>query len=225
MKYTVFDTPIVRTILYWVSVVCLKLWGWKREGRMPEAQKCVIIAAPHTTNWDMPITLMLAFTFHTRIYWMGKHTLFHGIFGPIMRWLGGIPIDRDYPQGMVQQCIDEFAARDHFILVIPPEGTRGQVKYWKTGFYRIADGAGVPIGLGYLDYARKAGGMGPAFWPTGDIEEDMRQISAFYVNVTPKFLDKYNCGHIRPRETDSNDNPPFPEMTYKPTGTDGPQLR
>ena len=186
MRYTIFDTPIVSTFLRWWAVVHLRMFGWRRKGQPPDAPKYVIIAAPHTTNWELPTALMMAFAFKVKIHWMGKDSLFRWPFGTFFKWLGGIPVDRKKSHGMVEQIIRRFRERERFILVMAPEGTRSKTGHWRTGFYHIAHGADVPIALGFLDYRRKAGGVGPVVTPSGDIESDMKAIRAFYAGVTGK---------------------------------------
>lgn len=197
MHYTVFDTPVIKTVLYWISRTYLKVFGWKCEGHIPGSPKCVMIAAPHTSNWDFPITMFLAFSLKAKVYWMGKATLFKWPFKTVMRWLGGIPIDRSKSNNMVASTIDVFNSHENLIIIIPPEGTRGKVSYWKSGFYHIAKGAGVPILLGYVDYRRKAGGVGPSIMPTGDMEADMQQICTFYLGVTGKYPEKSSLASTR----------------------------
>jgi len=186
MQFTIFDTPIVKQFFYGLALFFLKVLGWQREGHFPKGQKCVLIAAPHTSNWDLFYTLCLAFAFRVKPYWMGKDALFRFPFGGVLRWLGGIPVDRSKANNMVSQSIQAFEEDDELILIVPPEGTRAKVTYWKTGFYYIAHGAKVPIILGFIDYKRKTGGFGPVFTPTGDIEGDMKTIRAFYANVSGK---------------------------------------
>ena len=161
MHHTMFDTPIVNVLLRRLALFLMWLFGWKMEGKLPDTPKFVLIAAPHTSNWDLPVMLCLAFAFRTRLFWMGKDTLFRRPFGAIMKWLGGIPIDRSKANDVVQQSAEHFRKADNLVMVVPPEGTRQKVRYWKTGFYRIAEAAKVPIVLGFLDYRRKVGGSGP----------------------------------------------------------------
>lgn len=185
MHRTLFDTPIVNTLLRAVSRRFLRLNGWTVEGTLPaEARKCVLIAAPHTSNWDLPYTLMVAFVLNLNVYWMGKQSLFAFPFGPVMRWLGGIAVDRSRSNNLVSASALALQAADGPVqLVVPPEGTRGRTTHWKTGFYYIALEAGVPIVLAYMDYARKVSGLGPVFVPTGDIDADMAEIKRFYAGV------------------------------------------
>jgi 1-acyl-sn-glycerol-3-phosphate acyltransferase len=170
----------------WLGLVFLKIMGWRVEGKIPDIKKFVIIAAPHTSNWDFPITLAVAFVLRMKIYWMGKAAMFRWPFAAALRWLGGIPIDRSQSHNVVEQSIQAFQKLERLIMVVPPEGTRKKVSYWKTGFYHIAKGANVPIVLGFLDYERKAGGIGPTFYPTGRLEEDLQKIQAFYATITGK---------------------------------------
>lgn len=183
MRFTIFDTPVLREIMQGAAILALKIMGWKREGAIPDPPRCVMIAAPHTSNVDLPITLLLAFAFRVKVYWMGKDRIFKKPFGTIMRWLGGIPVERSRSHNIVEASIEEFRKNQNLILIVAPEGTRNKVNYWKSGFYHIANGAGVPISCGFLDYRRKVGGMGPLVVPTGAIERDMETIQTFYKGV------------------------------------------
>ena len=185
MHRTIFDTPVINTLLRGVSRVFLRLNGWTVQGSLPpRARKCVLIAAPHTSNWDLPYTLMVAFVLNLRIYWMGKHSLFYFPFGPVMRWLGGIAVDRSRSNSLVSAAAAALRAADGQVqLVIPPEGTRGKTRHWKTGFYFIAQEAGVPIILAYMDYSKKEAGLGPVFVPSGNVEADMLEIKRFYAGI------------------------------------------
>lgn len=195
MHRTIFTTPGVNTLLRGLSLAILKLTGWRVEGSMPaDHPKCVVIAAPHTSNWDLPNTLMAGFALRMNLYWMGKSSIFNPPFGGFMRWLGGIAVNREKSTNLVAASIEAIrAAQGRLQLVVPPEGTRSKVRYWKTGFYYIAVGAGVPIVLSYMDYARKVSGIGPVFYPTGDIDRDMATIKAFYAPFKGKNPDQ--SGH------------------------------
>ncbi|MGH9754382.1 MAG: lysophospholipid acyltransferase family protein [Blastocatellia bacterium] len=157
---------------------------------MPDVDKLVVIAAPHTSNWDFPVLLGVAFALRVKACWLGKHTLFQWPFGFVSRWMGGIPVYRSASHNMVAQSVEMFRNSEKLILAIPPEGTRGKVSYWKTGFYYIALGAETPIAMAFIDYKRKASGVGPTLYPTGDIEADIETIRNFYANVTAKYPDK-----------------------------------
>ena len=188
MHQTIFDTPIVNTLLRGMSIAFLRLTGWKVVGKLPpEAAKSVLIAAPHTSNWDLPYTLMVAFVLRLNVYWMGKASLFKPPFRGVMMWLGGIPVDRSQNNNLVAASSAAIKkASGPLQLIVPPEGTRSGAFYWKTGFYYIAAQAGVPIVMAYLDYDKKIGGLGPVFITTGDIDADMVAIKAFYARVKGK---------------------------------------
>ncbi len=190
MHYTIFDTPVLKTLARLFSLLALKLSGWRTEGRLPDIPKFVMIAAPHTSNWDFVLLLFMAFAFRVKVYWMGKDALFRQPFYGLFKWLGGIPIDRSKSNNVVSQSIQQFNNNDKLVLAIPPSGTRKKVFYWKSGFYHIANGAEVPIALSFLDYGRKVGGFGPTIKPTGNIEEDMKSIKAFYADISGKYPEK-----------------------------------
>jgi 1-acyl-sn-glycerol-3-phosphate acyltransferase len=170
-----------------LSTLILKLAGWKVKGTLPNCRKFVIIAAPHTSNWDFPFMLLVSFAMEMKVYWMGKDAIFKKPFSGLFKWLGGIPIDRTSPNNVVQQSIETLARHDTLALVVPPSGTRKRVTRWKTGFYHIAHGADIPIALGFLDYKKKTGGIGSSLVPSGDIGADMEIIHAFYARVTGKY--------------------------------------
>ena len=195
MHRTIFDTPIVNTLLRWGSTVFLRLMGWKVVGKLPpSAAKSVLIAAPHTSNWDLPYTLMVCFVLRLNVYWMGKASIFRPPFRGVMMWLGGISVDRSQSNNLVADSSAAITrATGPLQLIVPPEGTRTGTRYWKTGFYYIASGAGVPIMLAYLDYDKKVGGLGPVFQTTGDIDADMAAIKAFYASVKGKNADQFRA--------------------------------
>ena len=190
MNYTIFDTPVLNILLRWFALIALKIAGWRTHGRLPPVPKFVLVGAPHTSNWDLPYTLCIIFVLRGKIYWMGKDSLFRRPYKGFFKWLGAIPIDRSRSKNVVAQTIQKFNQNKTMIMTIAPEGTRSKVKKWKTGFYHIAHGANVPIALGFLDYQRKVGGIGPVIYPTGNIEADMQSIRAFYDGVTGKFPEK-----------------------------------
>jgi len=195
MHHTIFDTPVVNTLLRLISTAFLRLTGWKVVGTLPaNAAKSVLIAAPHTSNWDLPYTLMVAFELRLNVYWMGKASLFRPPFRGVMMWLGGIPVDRAQSNNLVAASSAAILqAKGPLQLIVPPEGTRSGTRYWKTGFYYMAAGAGVPIVLAYLDYEKKVGGLGPIFQTTGDIDADMLAIKAFYAGVKGKNADQFHA--------------------------------
>ncbi len=195
MHRTIFDTPIVNTVLRAFSLAFLKLAGWKVQGCLPAgAEKSVLIAAPHTSNWDLPYTLMVAFSLRLTPYWMGKEQIFKPPFRGLMMWLGGLPVDRSKSSNLVAASIDAIKiANGPLQLIVPPEGTRGKTRFWKTGFYYIAVGAQVPIVMAYMDYEKKVSGLGPVFQPTGDIDADMAAIKSFYAPFKGKNADQFHA--------------------------------
>jgi 1-acyl-sn-glycerol-3-phosphate acyltransferase len=173
----------------------MKLAGWKVEGRLPpNTERAVLIAAPHTSNWDLPYTLMVCFILGMDGFWLGKDTIFKAPFGSVMRWLGGIPVDRTKSNNLVADVAERLrTSKQPMHLLIPPEGSRSKVRYWKTGFYYIAAAAQVPILMAFMDYPQKRAGLGSVFTPTGDIDKDMVAIKAFYAQFTGKFADKFEA--------------------------------
>jgi len=165
-----------------LSRLLLRLLGWQVVGDAPRAQRYVLIAAPHTTNWDFPMMMLFGAALGIRPAWLGKHTIFKPPFGALARLVGGIPVDRRAPGQLVDQLAARFAQQERLVLVMPPEGSRGKREHWKSGFYHVARGAGVPIAMGWLDYTRKQGGIGPLLAPSGDLRADMDQLRAFYAD-------------------------------------------
>lgn len=190
-----------RPVRYFIARILIRVTGWKPDGVRPEPKKYVLIAAPHTTNWDFIYLIAFAALFDIEIAWMGKHTLFRWPFGPIMRALGGVPVRRRKSEKLVTAMARTFDDHEQLGIVVPPEGTRAYVEYWKSGFYHIAMAADVPIVMSYLDYTKKLGGFGPAFFPSGDISEDMDAIRAFYEGREGKNPALF--GRIRLREEDA----------------------
>jgi 1-acyl-sn-glycerol-3-phosphate acyltransferase len=165
----------------------LNLFGWKAIGTAPSVPRFVIIAAPHTSNWDFPYTLLVATAIGMRVKWLGKKDLFRFPFGGIMRAFGGISVDRSARHNMVDGAIELLKNSERLGLIIPAEGTRSKALRWKTGFYHVAVGAQVPIVCGYLDYAKKEGGIGLTFIPSGNIDEDVEKLRGFYHGIQGKY--------------------------------------
>lgn len=190
-KRTVFDAPVLNSVLWAVASVILWVCGWTMRWDVEEEpEKMVMIAAPHTSNWDFFWTLLLALKLRLKVYMIGKKELVEAPMGFMLKWLGIVPVDRSRKLNTVGLAVEVFEAAEKMVLIIPPSGTRSRVTKWKTGFYHIAAGAGVPIGLGYLDYAKKSGGMKVLFHPTGDMDADMKEIRGFYDTVTGKYPEK-----------------------------------
>ncbi|MEO6968493.1 MAG: lysophospholipid acyltransferase family protein [Rhodanobacteraceae bacterium] len=154
--------------------------GWRFEGALPNVPKAVLIAAPHTSWWDGYHGLLFKIALGADISFMAKRELFRGPPGWVLRKLGGIPIERHAAHGVIAQMVMRFNAHDQLWLGITPEGTRNRVARWKTGFWQIARGAGVPIVPVYFDYPRRIIGVGPLFMPSADIAGDMATLRALY---------------------------------------------
>jgi 1-acyl-sn-glycerol-3-phosphate acyltransferase len=193
MQRTIFTSPLVSPFFRGFSLICLRLAGWTVEGHLPDhAQKSVLIAAPHTSNWDLPMTIMVAFALRLRPHWMGKASIFRAPFGGIMRWLGGVAVEREKSNNLVEFSAQAIRNAPHPVqLIVPPEGTRSKARHWKTGFYHIARSAQVPIVMAFMDYSTKRSGLGPLFQPTGNMEVDLAAIKAFYRPFKGKNADQF----------------------------------
>jgi len=168
----------------------LRLFGWTLTQKDPGTRRYVLIFAPHTSNWDFIIGILAAWALGLKARWIGKSSLFECPLGPVFRFWGGIPIDRSRPGDMSKQLAERFAASDHLVLGIAPEGTRSFSDHWKSGFWHIAKAANVPVVMAYIDYPRKEVGMGASFVPSNDLEADFQQIQAFYADKRGRFPDK-----------------------------------
>ncbi len=177
---TLFRVPILSQLLKVIACALLRVIGWRVVGTLPSQRKYVLIGAPHTSNWDFPLMLLAVLTVGMDVHWLGKKSLFPPVLGSVMRWLGGIAVDRSKNNNLVAQLVELLDARDELVVLIPPEGTRAKVERWKSGFYHVAKGAGVPILLGFVDASRKELGFGPLFYPTQDYETDLPKIQEFY---------------------------------------------
>ena len=158
----------------------LGLWGWEFEGALPNLPRFVLIGAPHTSNWDFVIAITAIGALGLRVTWLGKHTLFRWPFGPVLRRLGGVAVDRRASHGLVGFATEAFRHEEALVIGIAPEGTRRRTVRWKTGFYHIAAGAGVPIVPVYLDYRRRRMGTGVPIHPTGDAKADLKRVYDCY---------------------------------------------
>lgn len=173
-------------MLKFLSKTLLKLIGWQTEITLPEEKKFVLIGAPHTSNWDLPIAILAFWTFDLKVNWVGKIQMFRGPLYYFFTALGGIPVDRSSPHGFVEKIVNKFQQSDDMVLSISPEGTRSKTKYWKSGFYYIALTAKVPICFGYIDFKTREIGFKEILHPSGDIEADMRIIAQFYAHKEGK---------------------------------------
>jgi len=160
--------------------------GFRFEGEIPNLRKFVIIAAPHTSNWDFPLAMGAKLTLGIHASWVGKHTIFRWPFSVLLRALGGIPVNRSATNDIVQQIIGEFARRERMVFALAPEGTRSKVERWRTGFYHIAHGAGVPIVPAVLDWGQRTIRLLPPFTTTGNADSDIEALRAMYAGVKGK---------------------------------------
>ncbi|UCH58358.1 MAG: lysophospholipid acyltransferase family protein [Anaerolineales bacterium] len=187
-------SPFSQILSKWI----MRLIGWRILGEQPAFRRYVLIGAPHTSNWDFIIAMLMKYSLQMRFHFIGKDSLFRGPMGTIMRRLGGIPVRRESRSNFVAQIVAEFEQREDLIIVISPEGTRSKSPYWKTGFYYIALGAKVPVVMAYLDYKIKVIGFGPSFVPTGDIQADFAHIRELYADKSGKYPDKQGAIELRP---------------------------
>ena len=179
-----------------ICATYLKLSGWKIEGDWPKVDKMVLVAAPHTSNWDGVNMLAAAGFYRSKLKWMGKKSLTTGPFGGIVKWLGCVPIDRSARHDVVAQMKTAFENAKDMVLAVPPEGTRSLTNEWKTGFYHIAHTANVPIVMSVLDYGAKTLGISGVLYPSGDIEADMKLIKSHYAKAVGKHPDKFSLGAV-----------------------------
>ena len=181
---TIYTTPIFREVLSLIARLCLRLAGWKVTGETPKYKKYILIAAPHTSNWDFIFMLLVVLSRKMDARWMGKQQLFKPPFHGFMKWPCGIAIERSKTNNTVDSMVSAFESATSLTLLITPEGTRSKVKEWKTGFYRIAVAAEIPIILGFIDASTKTCGFGDTYNPSGDIDKDMLEIKANYKDKT-----------------------------------------
>ena len=184
MKSGSRESLLTRVVLFFLLGL-FRLQGWTLSGQAPASRRCIIIGAPHTSNWDFIFFLGATKAFGLRPNFMGKHSLFRWPLRRFMREMGGVPVIRASSQNYVDQTVAEFGRREDMVLVVAPEGTRKGAPRWKSGFYHIAHGAGVPIVPGWVDQAGRRGGLGPEISTTGDYEADVARIAAFYRSVLP----------------------------------------
>jgi 1-acyl-sn-glycerol-3-phosphate acyltransferase len=189
MKTTIFTTPILSFVLRQISNLIMFLAGWRVDGKLPNLPKYVLIGAPHTSNWDFVLFLGIIFHLKVDARYMGKAELFRFPYGWFFYYCGGVPVDRKKTTGLVEQMIEACNKADKFILTIAPEGTRHKVTEWKTGFHRIAKGAGIPIVMAKVDGQNKTVHVGEIFYPTENMDADMVLIQEAFkgiVGINPR---------------------------------------
>jgi len=182
LAYGIQKSPISQRVAHLI----LRFLGWRTHVLRQSTSRYVLIGAPHTSNWDFGLMLLLMAAEQLPIRFMGKDTLFRGPLGPLMRSLGGIPVNRRERTNLVDQIVAKFEESDDLIIGLTPEGTRSKTSHWKTGFYYIALKAKVPIAMAYLDYGNKIVGVGPSFFPSGDLKADFEIIREFYTGIVGK---------------------------------------
>lgn len=174
-----------------LSSFIFRVLGWKVEGQIPSGmKKYIVVAAPHTSNWDFFYAFLYFNILDIKINFFMKREWFFFPVGLFLKSVGGVPVDRSKKEDLISKIAEKFEYFDELALFVTPEGTRGYNPNWKTGFYRIAQKANVPIVLGYLDYSEKVAGVSPVFKTTGDLEKDIKSIKDFYRNIKGKFPEK-----------------------------------
>ncbi|MBO3270825.1 MULTISPECIES: 1-acyl-sn-glycerol-3-phosphate acyltransferase [Hymenobacter] len=180
-----------KTSTFWYLFSKFWFWitGWHLGPQVPPGiKKSMMIAAPHTSNWDFMFARAAFFLMDVDVkLTIKKEWTTIPVLGALVRSLGGLAVDRSRNNSLVDGMVQLFNERDELVILITPEGTRKYQPKWRKGFYHAAVGAGVPILLGYLDYKNKEAGVGPAFWPTGDYEKDLEEIKAFYRTKQGRF--------------------------------------
>ena len=188
-----------RTFTQRLADLALKLTGWRLVGDLPDLPKYIIIGAPHTTNWDFVLAMMIKLSTGLRFRWIGKDTLFKPPHGWFFRMTGGIPVWRDRRQNFVEQIVERIKNAKEMVIVIAPEGTRSKSHYWKSGFYYMALGADVPILLAFVDFPNKEFGFGPLIYPCGDIRVDFEKVREFYIQKSGLYPQKHSTIELKPR--------------------------
>jgi len=193
-----------------IAKFLLRLGGWTAVGGQPESPKAVLIASPHTSNWDGFWGIVYKVAVKLDVHWFAKESLFWFPLSSLLRAFGGIPLDRKRAGSAVDVAVDMFGTNDNFYFALAPEGTRSKTKYWKTGFYRIAVDADVPVVLGFFDYGRKRLGLGPALTLTGDLPQDLESLRAFYADIEGRWPEKTGPIEFPPKRQSRNKKGPEP---------------
>jgi len=168
------------TVCRWLGRALLNLLGWRIVGTLPDMPKAVIAVAPHTSNWDWVLGMAAALALDLDANWLGKHSLFDGPWGELLRKLGGIPVDRQHPEGVLEQVIEQCRGKDTFLFGLSPEGTRKPVSPWKSGCCRLAQGAGIPLIPVAFDYSQKAILIFDHWVPDADLERCLLRLSSCF---------------------------------------------
>ena len=180
LKTTIFNTPVLSKLFHYLATFLLWLNGWRVDGRLPDIPKFILIAAPHTSNWDFLLFLGIVFRLQANVRFMGKAELFRWPYDWFFYWCGGTPVNRSKSQGLVEQMVKACNESEKFILTIAPEGTRHFVREWKMGFYHIAKTSGIPLVMAKVDGKHKAVRVGETFYPTDNMEADIKAIKGAF---------------------------------------------
>ena len=191
-------------MMYLLAKLIYAITGWKVTGAIPkEIKHCVVLMAPHTSNWDFVLGFLGFAILRRKIHVLIKKEAFVFPLGILVRAMGGVAVDRQHASNVVVNVAHEFKCRDQFILIIAPEGTRSLKNNWKRGFYNISMLAKVPIVLGYLDYQKKVAGLGDPYMPTGNYEADLAIIENFYSDKVARFPEKFNLSPVNRKDTNN----------------------
>jgi len=175
----------------WFGKTFLRVFGWRVEGSITNAERVLITAAPHTSNWDAVFGIAAVLGLNIRLHFLGKHTIFVPGLKWFMRWLGGIPVNRKNPEGVIEHVNGLVEKYEGIVIVIAPEGTRSKAEKWKSGFLRIAEASNCKIQMGALDFKHKRIVLGDLFEPTGDNQADIKNIKQWYTQFQGKFPDQF----------------------------------
>lgn len=181
-----------------IGRAALALSGWRVVGEVPDVPRLVAVVAPHTCTMDVLVGLAVVLALGVRVSWLGKHTIFWRPLGGLLRRLGGIPVDRRAPEGVVAQVVEMFRRSDRLYLALAPEGTRRRVERWRTGFHRMALAAGVPIVPVWLDYGTRCVGIGPPLAPGGEPAADLARLAAFFDARMARHPERFSPPRIQP---------------------------
>ena len=181
-----FDRPPRPTWRSRLAGAVLRAFGWRLELAWPPGPRGVLIVYPHTSNWDFILGVLARASAGLPLSWIGKHTLFRWPLAPLLRWLGGTPVNRSSPGRLVEDLGEALQSREWMWLALSPEGTRRRLDHWRSGFYRLARAAGVPVGLGFIDFATRRIGVSGYLTLTGDEAADMARIAAAYAGMRGK---------------------------------------
>ncbi|HVS16449.1 MAG TPA: 1-acyl-sn-glycerol-3-phosphate acyltransferase [Thermoanaerobaculia bacterium] len=175
----------------------LRLLGWRAATEKPAIPRYVLVAAPHTSNWDFLYLVLFMWALEIELSFLAKHTLFRGPLGPVIRWLGGIPVVRTGPHQLVERLAACFAERQRMVLLIPPEGTRARAQHWKSGFLHIARAAGVPVVAAAVDWPTRTLRFSEPLAATKDAARLMDTLRQFYRGAVGRHPERVTSVRLR----------------------------